>query len=98
MSRIQGRLFSDGREVLKEVRVALEFHPDRMGPSTRHIPWRGTIDIPPGQSLQAGGPYELRLRDGRHGHVLVCRSAVAVSQEAATRFVGSGPLETASAN
>lgn len=96
MSRIQGRLFSDGREVLTDVRVALEFH--RMGPLTRHIPWRGTIDIPPGQSLQAGGPYELRLGDGRHGHVLVCRSAVAVNQEAATRFVGTGPLETASAN
>jgi hypothetical protein len=73
--------------------VNLRARPDCKVPGSRQVPWAGDLEVPKGECVQAGEPYELVLHDGRRGTMLFCRSATAYGRPIAANFVGSGPLE-----
>jgi hypothetical protein len=90
----RGRLLYDGHVVLDDIRVALEY-PSR----SRGASWSGRFALPPGASVQAGGPYDLELFDGRAARVLMPRSVVNFgTSDGVAEFLGSGPLEHAASN
>src|SRR5262245_13492572 len=53
--------------------------------------WSGSFRLPPGCFLALGGPYRLRLGDGREGLVLV-QELRPEGGEVEARFAGVGPL------
>jgi hypothetical protein len=90
----RGRLLYNGQVVLDDIRVRLEFRSPKGGG-----PWSGRLSLPPGASVQAGGPYDLVLLDGRTARVLMRRSAVNFgTAESVAEFLGAGPIERTCAN
>jgi hypothetical protein len=86
----RGRLLYNGRVVLDDIRIGLDFRSSQAGGG----PWGGRLTLPPGASVQAGGPYDLVLFDGRTARVLMRRSAVNFGHgEDVVEFLGSGPIE-----
>jgi hypothetical protein len=90
----RGRLLYDGHVVLDDIRIGLEY------PSvSRAVSWSGWLALPPGASVQAGGPYDLELFDGRAARVLMRRSVVNFGTcDSVAEFLGAGPLERAASN
>jgi hypothetical protein len=90
MESFRGQLRYGGTSLFDELRGEVEFHPG-LGWAPKG-PWSGTFLVPDGGAIQAGGPYELVLKDGRTGRVLVRRSVVAFDRPAVAEFLGAGPL------
>ncbi len=85
----RGRLLYNGQIVLDDIRVALD-------PQRRGSAWSGRLALPPGASIQAGGPYDLVLFDGRTARVLMRNSAVNFgTADSVAEFLGAGPIEAA---
>jgi len=94
MKDVYAKLLHQGSVLLNRVRVNLRSRPLCKVRGSMQVPWAGDLEVPKGECVQAGEPYELLLRDGRRGDLLFCRSATAYEDPIAVRFVGSGPLES----
>jgi hypothetical protein len=80
---------SDGEKVLLD---AIKVYVDvRENPSSFQS-WGGTFQLTGEAHIEPGGPYKLKLEDGRSGDIVVTN--VTVSSYAPLRivFTGTGPL------
>jgi hypothetical protein len=94
MEPIRGQLRYGGEICLETLRGEVEFHGRLRRVPTAQGPWSGSFEVPDGAWIQAGGPYELVLQDGRFGRILIRRSAVAFDRPAIAEFIGAGPLQS----
>jgi hypothetical protein len=98
MRQFRGQLYWEGNVVLEDIRGTVQVHQPLVSSRLHPGPWSGEFELPVGRTAQAGGPYELRLSDGRVGQILVQRSAVSEEQPVQVAFLGCGPLRKASQN
>ena len=54
--------------------------------------WYGAFQLPPGQHIEPGGPYRLKLDDKRSGDILVANITLSSFAPTQVSFQGTGPL------
>lgn len=71
-----------------ELTVSLEEKTDPSGLRS----WYGFFQVEPVQLAEVGGPYRLRLADGRSGDILIKKITTSSDSPMQISFVGTGPL------
>jgi hypothetical protein len=90
MTRHKATIFQGERELLADLVVDLI---EGEGGDLKFRFWEGIITLEPSQYLDPGGPYRMRLDDGRTGEfVAESYSRSTDSPVATVSFRGSGPL------
>ena len=91
MERYRATIYKEQQTVLEGLTVYLEVVTKTTGLKS----WYGVFQLEKaGDCIEPGGPYELRLDDGRRGQILVSNVVIS-SSPTQVSFQGSGPLAKA---
>jgi hypothetical protein len=88
VQKYRASLQGAGNTLLDAITVYVE---EGTEPSGLHT-WYGVFQVPAELVIEPGGPYRLRLDDGRAGDIIVNNVSISSTAPAQVSFVGSGPL------
>lgn len=94
MEQFRGNILDGDRVLAANVEGVMERTWPRGG---RLYEWHGQLELPSGAAppefISVGGPYRLKLEDGREGDILVSRIGMSSHGSTSVEFQGTGPLE-----